>query len=102
MAFNRSAAKRQLAVMKEMGANALRTSHNACDPQMLDLCDEMGIIVWNECFDKWNGTAGILKGQNLEEYVEKISDRSFAATGITQVLSFGLSAMRFLHLKKMG
>jgi beta-galactosidase len=71
MAFNRSAAKRQLAVMKEMGANALRTSHNACDPQMLDLCDEMGIIVWNECFDKWNGTAGILKGQNLEEYVEK-------------------------------
>lgn len=58
MAFNRSVMRRQLQVMKDMGANALRTSHNAPDPQVLDLCDEMGILVWNECFDKWNGTAG--------------------------------------------
>ncbi len=69
MAFNRSVMKRQLAIMKDMGANAVRTSHNACDPQMLDLCDEMGIVVWNECFDKWDATSGRRADQNLEDYV---------------------------------
>lgn len=69
MAFNRSAMKRQLEIMKGMGANAVRTSHNPCDPQVLDLCDEMGFFVYNECFDKWDGTAGRRNDQNLEEYV---------------------------------
>ena len=69
MAFNRSVMKRQLETMKEMGANALRTSHNACDPQVLDLCDELGIVVWNECFDKWDGTSGRRNDENLEDYV---------------------------------
>ena len=69
MAFNRSVMKRQLAIMKDMGVNALRTSHNACDPQVLDLCDEMGIVVWNECFDKWDGTSGRRADENLEDYV---------------------------------
>ena len=77
MAFNRSVMKRQLSIMKDMGANALRTSHNACDPQVLDLCDEMGIVVWNECFDKWDGTAGRRADQNLEEYVSR-NLRAFA------------------------
>ena len=77
MAFNRSAMKRQLAIMKDMGANALRTSHNACDPLVLDLCDEMGIFVWNECFDKWEGTSGRRNDQNLEEYVS-LNLREFA------------------------
>ncbi|MGN0853776.1 MAG: glycoside hydrolase family 2 TIM barrel-domain containing protein [Kiritimatiellia bacterium] len=77
MAFNRSVMRRQLEIMKDMGANALRTSHNACDPQVLDLCDEMGIVVWNECFDKWDGTAGIRPDQKLEEYVSR-NLRAFA------------------------
>ena len=77
MAFNRSVMKRQLSIMKDMGANALRTSHNACDPQVLELCDEMGIVVWNECFDKWDGTAGRRPEQNLEEYVSR-NLRAFA------------------------
>ena len=71
MAFNRSAARRQLEIMKEMGANALRTSHNPPAPQMLDLCDEMGILVWDECFDKWDGTSGRRQDQDLEDYVER-------------------------------
>ena len=71
MAFNRSAMRRQLEIMKEMGVNALRTSHNCPDPQVLELCDEMGILVWDECFDKWDGTAGRRDDQNLEEYVER-------------------------------
>ena len=71
MAFDKSAMRRQLALMKEMGANALRTSHNCPAPDVLDLCDEMGIVVWDECFDKWDGTAGRRKDENLEEYVER-------------------------------
>ena len=58
MAFNCDAMRRQLAVMIDMGANALRTSHNPPAPEVLDLCDELGIFVWNECFDKWNETCG--------------------------------------------
>ncbi|MGN1359218.1 MAG: glycoside hydrolase family 2 TIM barrel-domain containing protein [Kiritimatiellia bacterium] len=69
MAFNRDIMRRQLNIMLDMGINALRTSHNACDPLVLDLCDELGIVVWNECFDKWDGTAGILPGEPLEPYV---------------------------------
>ncbi|MBO9617529.1 MAG: DUF4982 domain-containing protein [Niabella sp.] len=52
-AFNRSAAKRQLRILKEMGANAIRTAHNPPDPQFLDLCDEMGFLVMDESFDMW-------------------------------------------------
>ena len=69
MAFNRSLMKRQLSIMRAMGVNALRTSHNPPAPEVLDLCDEMGIFVWDECFDKWTRTAG--KGDEaLEPYVE--------------------------------
>ena len=71
MAFDKSAMRRQLALMKDMGANALRTSHNCPAPEVLDLCDEMGIVVWDECFDKWDGTAGRRKNENLEEYVAR-------------------------------
>ncbi len=71
MAFDKSAMRRQLTLMKEMGANALRTSHNCPAPDVLDLCDEMGIVVWDECFDKWDGTAGRRKNENLEEYVAR-------------------------------
>ena len=77
MAFDRSAMRRQLRIMQDMGVNALRTSHNACDPQVLDLCDEMGIVVWNECFDKWDGTSGRRSDQNLENYVD-VNLRAFA------------------------
>jgi beta-galactosidase len=59
MAFDKGAMRRQLERMKDMGVNAIRTSHNACAPELLDLCDEMGFVVWNECFDKWDSTAGI-------------------------------------------
>ncbi|MBN2068379.1 MAG: DUF4982 domain-containing protein [Opitutales bacterium] len=57
-AFNKRAAQRQLEIMKSMGVNALRTSHNPPASEVLDLCDEMGILVWDEAFDKWDGTAG--------------------------------------------
>ena len=52
-AFHEKAARRQLALMKEMGANAVRTSHNPPASRFLDLCDEMGILVVDEAFDMW-------------------------------------------------
>jgi beta-galactosidase len=61
--FNTRAMERQLEIMKEMGVNALRTSHNAPAPEVLELCDRMGIIVWDECFDKWNTTADRFRGE---------------------------------------
>ena len=54
-AFYRRAMERQLEILKEAGVNALRTSHNVQSPELLELCDRMGILVYNEAFDKWNG-----------------------------------------------
>ena len=52
-AFNLHAATRQLEEMKKMGVNSLRTSHNPPAKQMLDLCDELGILVVDELLDMW-------------------------------------------------
>ncbi|GAA4777211.1 beta-galactosidase GalB [Stakelama sediminis] len=52
-AFNRSAARRQLEKLREMGCNALRMSHNPPDPALLDLADELGFLVLDEIFDVW-------------------------------------------------
>ena len=52
-AFNEKAARRQLRLMREMGVNALRTSHNPPARQVMDLCDEMGILVLDEFLDMW-------------------------------------------------
>jgi len=45
--------ERQLQILKSMGCNALRTSHNPPAPELLDLCDQMGILVMDEAFDEW-------------------------------------------------
>jgi len=52
-AFNTRAAERQIELLKEMGCNAIRTSHNPPAPELLDLCDRMGMIVQVEAFDAW-------------------------------------------------
>lgn len=52
-AFNKEAARRQLLSMQEMGANAVRTSHNMPAVEFMELCDEMGILVDSEAFDMW-------------------------------------------------
>ncbi|WP_460684602.1 glycoside hydrolase family 2 TIM barrel-domain containing protein [Niabella aquatica] len=52
-AFNTSAARRQLRVLKEMGVNAIRMAHNPPAAKLLDLCDEMGFLVMDESFDMW-------------------------------------------------
>jgi beta-galactosidase len=52
-AVNRRAIERQLEILKGMGCNAIRTSHNPPAPELLDLCDRMGFVVMDEAFDEW-------------------------------------------------
>jgi beta-galactosidase len=52
-AFNYRAAQRQLEMLREMGCNSLRTSHNPPAPELLELTDSMGFLVMDEAFDVW-------------------------------------------------
>ncbi|RYZ27665.1 MAG: DUF4982 domain-containing protein [Chitinophagaceae bacterium] len=52
-AINRRALERQLEILKAMGCNGIRTSHDPPAPELLDLCDKMGFIVMDEAFDMW-------------------------------------------------
>ncbi len=52
-AVNTRALERQLEILKAMGCNGIRTSHNPPAPELLDLCDRMGFIVMDEAFDMW-------------------------------------------------
>ena len=61
-AFNEVAAERQLRIMKEMGANAIRTSHNPPAPELVALCDRMGFLMQLELADTWR------KGKRKNDY----------------------------------
>ncbi|WP_396616568.1 beta-galactosidase GalB [Lysobacter soli] len=52
-AFNVCAAQRQLDILREMGANAVRMAHNPPAPELLELADRMGFLVVDEIFDSW-------------------------------------------------
>ncbi|GHT10293.1 hypothetical protein FACS189426_10280 [Bacteroidia bacterium] len=52
-AVNYRAIQRQLEILKAMGCNGIRCSHNPPAPELLDLCDEMGFIVMDEALDMW-------------------------------------------------
>jgi beta-galactosidase len=61
-----SAWQRRLQLLKELGVNGIRTSHNAVAPEFLDLCDKMGFLVMDETFDTWNAAKSHAeKGYNL-------------------------------------
>lgn len=61
-AINVRALERQIEILQEMGANAIRTSHNPPAPELLDLCDRMGMLVQVEAFDCWSS------GKNPNDY----------------------------------
>lgn len=50
---NRRTIERQLVMMKDMGVNAVRVSHNPPAPELLDVCDSLGLMVMDEAFDMW-------------------------------------------------
>ena len=63
-AWNRTAQRRRLALFKEAGVNAVRSSHNPPDEGLLELCDEMGILVKDEVLDEWRKTGVAGKRKN--------------------------------------
>lgn len=67
-AINTSALRRQLQLLKDLGCNALRTSHNPPAPELLELADEMGFLVWDEAFDTWE------KGKKKNDYNKLFKD----------------------------
>ncbi|MDR0575233.1 MAG: DUF4982 domain-containing protein [Tannerella sp.] len=71
-AVNEAAIRRQLRILKDMGCNAIRTSHHMPAPELVRACDEMGFMVMAESFDEWK-TAKCKNGYNLyfDEWVEK-------------------------------
>ncbi len=52
-ALNEDALHRKLTILRDMGVNAIRSSHNPPAPELLNMCDSMGIIVMDESFDMW-------------------------------------------------
>lgn len=72
IAINRAALKRQLTILKEMGCNAVRSSHNMPSLEQLELCDEMGFMFLAESFDEWKKPK-VKNGYNLyfDEWAEK-------------------------------
>jgi beta-galactosidase len=63
--------ERQLEIMKAMGCNAIRNSHNVAAPELLELCDKMGLLVINEIFDKFDSTAGVSETTDFEEFAHR-------------------------------
>ena len=71
-AINTSALRRQLTILKEIGCNSLRTSHNPPAPELLELADQMGFLVWDETFDCWkSGKKKLDYNQLYDEWHEK-------------------------------
>ncbi len=70
-AVNKSAVYRQMEIMRGMGCNSIRTSHNPPCVELLDICDELGLVVLDEAFDEWriNKTANGY-GNYFEEWAE--------------------------------
>ena len=63
-AFDKDAFRRQMTLLKEMGCDSLRTSHNMPGEEQLEVCDELGIMVMTESFDSWQ-LAKVKNGYNL-------------------------------------
>lgn len=53
-AINKSAIRHQLTLLKDMGCDAIRTSHNMPAPELVELCNEMGFMMMLEPFDEWD------------------------------------------------
>ncbi|MEU1030759.1 glycoside hydrolase family 2 TIM barrel-domain containing protein [Streptomyces mirabilis] len=71
-AISVDAVRRQMTIMKSMGVNAFRTSHNPPSPQMIQVCEELGIVMMVEAFDCWRtGKTRYDYGRFFDEWCEK-------------------------------
>jgi beta-galactosidase len=67
--------ERRLEILKEMGCNAIRTSHNPYAAEFLDICDTMGFLVMNEAFDEWKVPKGQIGPNGYAEYFDEWYER---------------------------
>jgi len=67
--------QRRLALLKEMGCNAIRCSHNPPAPEFLDLCDTMGFMVMVDAFDEWHGAKAQTPQYGYHKYFDEWSRR---------------------------
>ncbi len=69
---NEAGIRRQIRMLKEMGCNAIRTSHNMPAPELIRICDELGMMVMAESFDEWKA-AKVQNGYHklFDQWVEK-------------------------------
>jgi beta-galactosidase len=63
--------ERRLEILREMGCNAIRTSHNPYAAEFLDLCDRMGFLVMNEAFDEWKVGKGQIGPYGYANYFDE-------------------------------
>ena len=71
-AINPAALRRQLTLLKDMGCDAIRTSHNMPAPELVSLCDELGFMLMVESFDEWK-TPKVKNGYS--QYFDEWSER---------------------------
>ncbi len=67
-AVHKDALRHQIKMLQDMGCDAIRTSHNMPDPQLVELCDEMGMMMMIEPFDVWN------HGKTENDYNKEFND----------------------------
>ena len=67
--------ERRMEILREMGCNAIRTSHNPPAPEFLDLCDRMGFLVMNEAFDEWKAGKGQVRGNGYSRIFDEWHER---------------------------
>jgi beta-galactosidase/beta-glucuronidase len=86
-AFSEAALERRLKMLKELGVNAIRCSHNPMAPEEYDLCDRLGLLVMDEAFDEWSGgkhkwiqgwNAGTPGTSGYHEVFDEWSDRDLS------------------------
>lgn len=84
---------RQLSIMKDMGVNAVRTSHNPADEDFIDMCNELGLLVIEEAFDGWelpkNGNSN-----DFSRYFNTVLDASNQVLGGDADMTWAEFAMK--------
>jgi beta-galactosidase len=71
--------ERRLEILREMGSNAIRTSHNPYAAEFLELCDRMGFLVMDEIFDEWKVPKGQVGRNGYSNYFEEWYERDVTA-----------------------
>ncbi|MFI8890672.1 glycoside hydrolase family 2 TIM barrel-domain containing protein [Streptomyces paradoxus] len=91
-AVSADAVRRQLEIMRSMGVNALRTSHNPPAPEVIQVCEELGIVMLVEAFDCWRtGKNPYDYGRFFDEWCEKdATEMVLAARNSPAVLSWSI------------